>query len=269
MELLNMRSNLEKLRDGQKLRDLVGLIFQLAIIICGITLIPTWIKAWSPNVKLGFFGWVALIFWQAAWPLGVFFALQALFMRASEIRRLRSSRHIVAPMIEQFLCGVGEAVLTITVVMAVPALVAVWFNGSDLTNHLKPTLPLLSNAISSKVDRPASAAWMFDEGTDAALDQMSGFLPQSLAQQLRNIPGLQEEQDEGEEAPDKVTKKAKAPKKAKGPPARFWPGIYTLLVLPLMGLVKLLIMYFAAELISVAFKISDDVDALRQQKSAE
>jgi len=262
MELLNMRSNLDKLRDGDKLRDLVGLIFQLAVIICGITLIPTWFKAWSPSVKLGFFGWLALIFWQLAWPLGVFLALQALFMRASEIRRMPGSRHIVAPMIAQFLRAVGEAVLTMSVVMALPALVAIWFNGAALMNHLKPTLPMLNYATSSQIAGANTTVW----GLDSAdmMGQMSGFIPENLARQLRNMPELNQAQAADDDA---AKAEAKPAKKVKGPrtPARFWPGLYTLVVLPLLGLVKLLVLYFAAEVISVVFKISDDVDALRQQ----
>ncbi len=147
--ILDLRQHVEKLRDGRKLHDVVGLILQLLIVVAGVSLIGTWWQTWSPGSDsgIGFFGWVALVLWQAAWPLAVFFALQALFLRATEIRRLPASRFSVAPMVELMLRGFGEAAMASLLVMAIPSMLAFWLNGPSLVVHLLPSLPNLALAL--------------------------------------------------------------------------------------------------------------------------
>jgi hypothetical protein len=140
----NLRGYLDQLRDGRKLHDIVGLVLQVMLLVAGLSLVGVWWRTWSPGSGVGFFGWVALVVWQAAWPLAVFLALQALFLRASEIRRLPSSRYVVAPMVELLLRGFGEATLTAALVLAVPAMLALWFNGTALFFHLIPSMPALA-----------------------------------------------------------------------------------------------------------------------------
>ena len=144
MDILDLRTHLDQLRDGRKLHDIVGLVLQILLLMAGISLVGTWWRTWSPGSGLKFFGWAALVVWQLAWPLAVFLALQALFLRASEVRRLPASRYIVAPMIECLLRGFGEAVLVASLVLAVPAMLAVWCSGTRLLLHLLPSMPNLA-----------------------------------------------------------------------------------------------------------------------------
>lgn len=157
--LLDLRTYLEKLRDGRKLHDLVGLVLQLLLLVAGVSRILVWWRTWSPgdHVGLKFFGWAGLIVWQVVWPVAVFLALQALFLRASEIRRLPASRYVVAPMFELLLRGIGEAALVATTVLAVPAMLALWLNGTDLLFHLASSMPTLVAALPWTMD--ASRFW--------------------------------------------------------------------------------------------------------------
>ncbi len=142
---VNLRACLEGLREGRKLQDVVGTVLQVLIVLAGLWLIGIWWGRWSPpSGALGFFGWVALILWQVAWPVAMGCALQALFFRVSDIRRLPASRYTVAPMVELLLRGAGEAMLCALMILAIPAMVAVWFNGFDLLMHLLPSLPSLA-----------------------------------------------------------------------------------------------------------------------------
>jgi len=153
---LDLRKHVETLRDGRKLHDIVGLILQLLIVLAGVSLIGTWWRSWTPQagLEIGFFGWVALVVWQVAWPLAVFLALQALFLRALEIRKLPSGRYTVAPMVELVLRGIGEAAMAALLVMAVPAMLVVWCNGFPLVLHLLPSLPNLAACLLRASDGP-------------------------------------------------------------------------------------------------------------------
>ena len=143
LPILDLRKPVEALRDGLRLHDVVGLILQLLVVAAGVALVGVWFGRWSPGTKIGFFGWIALIVWQVAWPLAVFLALQALFLRALEIRKLPPAQYTVAPMVEKMLRGFGEAAMAFLAVLAVPALLVVWFSGRPLLMHLLPSLPNL------------------------------------------------------------------------------------------------------------------------------
>lgn len=147
--LFDIRAHVDNLRESRKLRDLVGFILQLVVVLAFFCAIRVWWRGWFPGEYSGlkFFGWVALIVWQLAWPVAVFFALQALFLRFSEIRRLPESRYAVAPMVELLLRGAGEAVLAASLVLAIPAMLAVWCNGLGLVVHLIPRMPSLVTVI--------------------------------------------------------------------------------------------------------------------------
>ncbi len=138
----SMRAWLDGLREGRKLQDVVGTVLQVLVGLGAIWLVGVWWGRWSPPAgALGFFGWVALVLWQLAWPVAMFLALQALFLRASGIRQLPAGRYKVAPMVELMLRGVGEAVLCSSMILAVPAMIAAWFNGYALLLHLLPSFP--------------------------------------------------------------------------------------------------------------------------------
>lgn len=144
LAFLDLRKSIDTLRDGRKLHDWVGLILQLLTVVAGLALVGVWWRSWSPGSEIGFFGWVALLVWQGVWPLAVFLALQAVFLRAVEIRKLPAGRYIVAPMVELMLRGCGEAAMVALVVLAIPGMLAVWFNGPRLVLHLLPSLPNLA-----------------------------------------------------------------------------------------------------------------------------
>lgn len=147
LSILDLRKPVEALRDGRRLHDVVGLIVQILVVAIGIALVGVWFGRWSPDAQIGFFGWIALIVWQAAWPLAVFLALQAIFLRALEIRKLPPAQYTVAPMVEKMLRGCGEAAMATLAVLAVPALLAVWFSGQPLLMHLLPSLPNLLSVL--------------------------------------------------------------------------------------------------------------------------
>ncbi len=136
---------LDGLRDGRKLQDVAGTVLQVLTGLAALWLIGIWWGRWSPpSGTLGFFGWVALVLWQLAWPVAMCLALQAFFRRASDIRRLPPGRYTVAPMVELMLRGVGEAVLCASMILAIPAMIAVWCNGFSLLLHLLPSFPSMA-----------------------------------------------------------------------------------------------------------------------------
>lgn len=206
LEKLDAQNFLKPFREGKSLYSIVGLILMLCIIIGGAAwMFDTWTGAWRTDPgSVGFFGWIALIVWQIAWLYAAFSALQTMFMRAVEIRQLPppdNARYMVPSIIEIILRGVGEALLVFHVVMAVPAMLAVWFNGFPLAMQLVPSMPSI----------------------------------------LAVFPWLQGG-------------------------ARFFPGIMTLVGIPVIGLLSMLAAYFSADLLIALFSIANDVREIKESK---
>ncbi len=125
-------AQMDTFRSGHGIHATIAFLLQIAVVATAYPILRFWFVTWNLAAELapGFFGWVAVVLWQAAFLAASFLSLRELYRRLDNVRELPDRRYDIAPMFGEIIHGVGEAVFLGTCVMAVPACIVVWSSRS-------------------------------------------------------------------------------------------------------------------------------------------
>ena len=129
----NIEPLLAQLRAGKVILTTLSIAYRVVAVVMGLALLVFWFQAWRFIGELNFFGGLAFLIWQVAFPYAVFLAIKTLYLRAREIRDYPDSDYVVVPVMAMLTKTNGEMLFIFLGAMSVPAMLLTWLGGSAVT----------------------------------------------------------------------------------------------------------------------------------------
>jgi len=131
----NIAPLLAQLQAGRVIRNTLSIGYRILAVVMGLALLSFWVQAWRLLGELKFFGGLAFLIWQVAFPYAAFLAIKTLYLRAREIREYPDSDYIVVPVVAMLTKTSGEMIFIFLGVMSIPAMLLTWLGGG-VVNYL-------------------------------------------------------------------------------------------------------------------------------------
>ena len=128
--LINVRGVLDSLEKGDLIQSITGRLIQVASILIALVFAIFWAQAFKTLNDVNFSAGIALLIWQAFFPIAIFFCVKTAFIRSKDIMNLGNSEFMLSNCLGVIITLHGEIALIFLWVMSIPLFLLTWFSAS-------------------------------------------------------------------------------------------------------------------------------------------